>query len=59
MESTASIIAIVAGIVTTLLVAIALPLVLLSKRAKEAEAKAHARRLADAEMNARLLRLDL
>jgi hypothetical protein len=59
MESTASFIAIFTGMLTSLLIAIALPCFLLSKRWKEAEAKAHARRLADAKMNARLLKLNL
>ena len=40
-------------------VAIGLPLVLSGKHWKEADEKARARRLADAKMNARLLRLNL
>jgi hypothetical protein len=43
----------------SLLVAFVLPLLPLTKQFKAAEEKAHARRLADARMNARLLRFNL
>jgi hypothetical protein len=52
-----------AGIFVAILVsvftAIALPLRMASKGWKAAEEKAHARRIADARMNARLLRMNL
>ena len=59
MESTATSVAIFTAIVVSLLVAFLLPLMLSGERAKAAEEKARARRLADAKMNARLLRLNL
>ena len=42
-----------------LFIAIFIPLMLSSKAFKAAQEKARARRLADAKMNARLLRMDL
>jgi hypothetical protein len=59
MHSTAAAIAILAGVFVSLLLGF-LPLLLMStKQWKAAEDRAHARRLADARMNARLLRLNL
>jgi hypothetical protein len=43
----------------TLFVAVSLPLIMSGKRWKAAEERARARRIADAKMNARLLRLNL
>jgi hypothetical protein len=43
----------------TLFMAVSLPVILSGKRWKAAEERARARRIADAEMNARLLRLNL
>jgi hypothetical protein len=51
--------AIFIAIFIPIFVAILLPLILSGKRWREAEDRAHARRLADARMNARLLRLNL
>jgi len=51
--------AIFAAMFVSLLVAFCLPLFLSGKRAKAAEEKAHARRITEAKMNARLLRLNL
>ena len=42
-----------------LFVAILLPIIMSGERWRAAEDRAHARRLADAKMNARLLRLNL
>ena len=47
------------GIVIPLAVAIILPMVLSGEGSKAAQEKARARRLADAKMNARLLRFNL
>jgi hypothetical protein len=55
MQAIAIFIALFAGI----LLAICLPLILSGKRWRAAEERAHERRLADAKMNARLLRLNL
>lgn len=52
-------IAIVVAMLAAILVVICLPLFLSGKLWKAAEERAHARRLADARMNARLLRLNL
>ncbi len=49
--------AIFAAILVALFAAIFLPLILSGERA--AQERAHARRIADAKMNARLLRLDI
>ena len=51
--------AIFVAILVPTLVAILLPLVLSGKRWRAAEEKARARRMADARMNARLLRLNI
>jgi hypothetical protein len=40
-------------------VAIVLPILMSGERSRAAEDRAHARRIADAKMNARLLRLNL
>jgi len=56
---TATSIGISVAIFFGILVAILLPLMMSGKRWKAAEDKARARRLADARMNARLLRLNL
>jgi len=55
MHTTAVLVAMFAGIV----LAICLPFLLLGKRWRAAEDRAHVRRIADARMNARLLRLNL
>ena len=58
MDATA--IGILIAISISVLIAIFLPVVVMSgKQWREAEGKARARRLADAKMNARLLRLNL
>ncbi len=59
MELSANFLAISIAIFLAILAAIFLPLIMLSERGKAAEDRAHARRLADAKMNARLLRLDI
>jgi hypothetical protein len=55
MEATAIFVAVFVAI----FVAIFLPLVLSGKQWSEAQDKARARRIADAKMNARLLRLNI
>jgi len=55
MQATAIFVAISVG----LFVAISLPLIMSGKRWRTAEDRARARRIADAKMNARLLRLNL
>ena len=52
-------IAIFVAIFIPLILAIFLPLILSGKRWRAAEDRARARRLADARMNARLLRLNI
>jgi hypothetical protein len=47
------------AIFTAILVAIFLPLMALSTESRAAQDKARARRIADAKMNARLLRLNI
>jgi preprotein translocase subunit SecG len=59
MQATANFIAISLAVFVAIFFAILLPLVLSGKRWKAAEEKARARRLVDAKMNARLLRLNL
>ncbi len=59
METTVFNIAISLSILVSLLVAFLLSLYFLSDSAKEGQEKARARRLTDAKMNARLLRLNL
>jgi len=51
-------IAIFAAMFTGLITAILLPLVLSGERSRAAQEKARERRIADAKMNARLLRLN-
>jgi len=51
--------AIVAAVFVSIFFALFLPFMLSGEQWKAAEAKARARRLADAKMNARLLRLDI
>ena len=51
--------AIFVAIFTAIFVAIFLPLILSGKLGKAAQDRAHARRIADAKMNARLLRFNL
>ena len=51
--------AVFAAIFAGMFVAIFLPLIVTGKQWKAAQEKARARRLADAKMNARLLRLNL
>jgi hypothetical protein len=58
MQSTAFLISIFAGIFLSIASSF-LPLILSGKRWRAAEDRAHARRLADARMNARLLRFNL
>jgi hypothetical protein len=52
-------VAIFASVLIAIFLAIFLPLFLSGERWKAAEDKARARRIADAKMNARLLRLDI
>jgi len=59
MEANALFVAISVAVFVALFIAVFLPLLLSGKRAKAAEDRARARRLADARMNARLLRLNL
>jgi uncharacterized membrane protein len=53
------VIAIFVAIVVAIFVAIFLPLILSGKRWRAAQDRARARRIADARMNARLLRLNI
>jgi hypothetical protein len=55
----AGLIAILLSIFMTLFSAVFFPLILSGKQWRAAEDKARARRLADAKMNARLLRLNI
>jgi hypothetical protein len=59
MEMTAFDTAISLSILVSLLVAFLLPIYLLSGSVKEAQEKVRARRLKEAQMNARLLRLNI
>jgi hypothetical protein len=59
MESTAFWISISVAMLLSLFVAVLLPLFLSGERSRAAQDKARARRLAEARMNARLLRLDI
>ena len=59
MEATASLIAISIAVLVSLSIAILLPLMFSGKWWKAEQEKARARRLADAKMNARLLRFNL
>ena len=51
--------AVLVAIFVSLFVALSLPLILSGKEWRAAEDRARARRLADAKMNARLLRLNI
>jgi cbb3-type cytochrome oxidase subunit 3 len=55
----ASFFAIFVAMFMSLFIAVCLPLYLSSERYRAAQEKARARRLADAKMNARLLRMNL
>jgi len=59
MQSTAVFIAVFAGILNAIFLAIFLPLLFSGERWRETQEKARARRLTDAKMNARLLRFNL
>jgi hypothetical protein len=59
MEATAIFVAISAGIFASIFLAIFLPLFLSGERWRAAQDKARVRRMADAKMNARLLRLNI
>jgi hypothetical protein len=56
MHSTAAFLAIFAGAFASIVMALCLPLIAFSKAEQE---KSRARRMADAKMNARLLRFDI
>jgi len=58
MEATAIFVALFAGIFVAIFLMF-LPLILSGKQWRAAEDRAHARRIADAKMNARLLRFNL
>ncbi len=57
MHTTAAVVAIFAAVFVSVLVAILLPLIAFESKAEQD--KARARRIADAKMNARLLRLNI
>ena len=59
MEATAIFVAIAASVLVAIFLAIFLPLILSGERGRAAQDKACARRLAEAKMNARLLRLNI
>ena len=59
MHSMAGLIALFVAVFTGAFVAIFLAIFSLGDRGKAAQERAHARRIADASMNARLLRLNL
>jgi hypothetical protein len=59
MQATAALISICVSSLVAIFVAIFLPLILSGERAAAAQNRAHARRIADARMNARLLQLNL
>jgi hypothetical protein len=59
METTATFVAVFAAILVALFAAIFLPFMMSGERWKAAQEKARARRIAEAKMNARLLRLNL
>jgi hypothetical protein len=52
-------VAIFVALFVALFVAVFLPLILSGERSRAAEDRAHARRIVDARMNARLLRLNI
>ena len=59
MHETSFHVAILVAILLPILIAIFLPLLFSGRRWRAAEDRAHARRIAEARMNARLLRLNL
>jgi len=59
VESTAIFVAISVAVFVAIFLAIFLPLMLSGERWRAAEERARARRIADAKMNARLLRLNI
>lgn len=59
MESTAFFVAISVAVLVSILLAIFLPLLFSGERWKAAQEKARARRIADAKMNARLLKFNI
>jgi len=59
METAAVLIAIFTGVFVAIFVAIFLPLILSAEQWRAAEDRARARRIAEARMNARLLRLNI
>jgi hypothetical protein len=59
MEATATFVAIFASIFASIFVAIFLPLFLSGERSRAAQESARARHIAEARMNARLLRLNI
>ena len=59
MEATAIFVAIAESVLVAIFLAIFLPLILSGERGRAAQDKARARRLAEAKMNARLLRLNI
>jgi hypothetical protein len=59
MEATATFVAIFAAIFAAIFVAVFLPLFLSGERSRAAQESARARRIAEARMNARLLRLNI
>ena len=59
MEVTATFVAILASIFASMFLAIFLPLFLSGERSRAAQESARARRIAEARMNARLLRLNI
>ena len=59
MEATPAFVAILAAIFVAVFVAVLLPLFLSGERSRAAQESARARRIADARMNARLLRFNL
>jgi hypothetical protein len=59
MEATTTSVAVLAAIFVAIFVAVFLPIFLSGERAIAAQERARARRLAEARMNARLLRLNI
>ena len=59
MQATAIFLSVFVAVLVSLLAAFFLPLMVLGKRWRDAEEKARVRRLADAKMEARLLRFNL
>jgi len=59
MHETAFLISLLISILISILISMFLPFWVMGKQWRAAEEKAHARRLADARMDARLVRLNL